>query len=97
MVYIDEKNVMYCEECEKRCYSKRDAGSILNSCKHHRSNDRLGRQKAIPRRMYWCTSSGHYHLTSMAHFHTDESWVRHENSFYRDWDKRKHRSLNNVQ
>ena len=54
MVYIDENNIMYCGECEKRCYSEREAGRILNGLKLHRGSDHLGKQKELPRRKYWC-------------------------------------------
>lgn len=88
MVYIDERNVMYCSETGKRCYSEREAGSILNSCKRHRTSDHCGRNKDLPRRKYWCDSCGSYHLTHLAKYDKDSLNCAWEAKFYQNYGKR---------
>lgn len=88
MVYIDENNIMYCGECEKRCYSEREAGCILNRLKHHRGSDHLGKQKELPRRKYWCKDCGHYHLTHLPKFSKESLNSRWENRFYLEYETR---------
>ncbi len=61
MTNADGETVL-CTECGKICYTKREAGSIINSLKRHRNSTRLGRNKEFPRRKYFCTYCGYYHL-----------------------------------
>lgn len=63
-----EGETVLCKECGKICYTKREAGSIINSLKRHRNSTRLGRNKEFPRRKYFCTFCGYYHLTHIAVF-----------------------------
>lgn len=88
MVYVDEKNIKWCPDCDKRCYSEREAGSILNSCKRHRNSDHCGRNKDLPRRKYWCSACGHYHLTHLPQYDRDSLNYAWENQFYREYETR---------
>ena len=55
-----------CQDSGKVCLTVREAGMILNSFRHHRSGrTRTGNR---PRRKYWCSSCGYYHLTHLAFF-----------------------------
>ena len=67
MTNADGETVLW-TECGKICYTKREAGSIINSLKRHRNSTRLGRNKEFPRRKYFCTYCGYYHLTHIAVF-----------------------------
>lgn len=44
----------------KSCLSEREAGEIINACRHHRNMS-----KKIPRRSYRCKHCGTYHVTSI--------------------------------
>lgn len=68
---------MICDETEKVCYSKREAGEIINGCKRHRGSDHLGRNKNLPKRSYFCRSCGCFHLTH-------EPFLKNEN-LQRKW------------
>ena len=48
-----------CPECGKLCLTYREAGEIINSCKHHRNM-----AKNIPKRKYYCRFAKAYHVTS---------------------------------
>lgn len=48
-----------CPHCGKACLSRREAGEIINACKHHHN-----KAKKIPRRMYFCHKIGAFHVTS---------------------------------
>lgn len=89
MVYVDERNIKWCSECDKRCYSEREAGSILNSCKRHRNSDHCGRNKELPRRKYWCNSCGHYHLTHYREWSSVD--CTKEDKFYMEYENKKRR------
>lgn len=43
----------------KSCLSEREAGEIINSCRHHRNMS-----KKIPKRAYRCKHCGTFHVTS---------------------------------
>ncbi|MCF0241390.1 MAG: hypothetical protein HUK25_02060 [Treponema sp.] len=88
MIYIDDRNIMYCMETEKRCYSEREAGSILNSCRRHRTSDHCGRNKDLPRRKYWCNSCGHYHLTHTPYYTKDSRNAGWERRFYDECERK---------
>lgn len=77
-------NSLICMETGKRCYSEREAGHILNSCRHHLKNDSLGRRKDIPRRKYWCSYCGHFHLTHLPYIEKDSRDGAWEEKFYHD-------------
>lgn len=62
---MENLNYNYCFVCGKVCYSQREAGNIINSLKRHQSNDHRGRAKELPRRMYFCSDCGCYHLTHL--------------------------------
>lgn len=47
-----------CPETWKLCYSREDAGSVLNYTKRNRFG------KSIPKRCYYCEACGMWHLTS---------------------------------
>jgi hypothetical protein len=46
-----------CPETGKLCLSQKDAGSIINSARRHNS------AKNIPKRSYYCSFCGAYHVT----------------------------------
>ena len=49
--------------CGKICYSRKDAGTIVNSCiRGHRRS----RAKYVPCRVYLCHLCGTYHTTHMS-------------------------------
>lgn len=49
----------YCERSGKVCYTKADAGGAVNAAKRHKTSW----SKNIPKRYYWCSHCGFYHLT----------------------------------
>lgn len=48
-----------CPETGKLCFTREDAGSVLNYTKRNRFG------KSIPKRCYFCEACGMWHLTSM--------------------------------
>ena len=75
-----------CRDCGKICYSSREAGEIINSSKRHHRSDHLGRSKKYPRRKYFCSDCGYYHVTSMKAEYSEVSksgnWDEHYYNFY---------------
>lgn len=80
----DEGFSVICKETGKRCYTKREAGLVINGSKknvyvgHHQLLKRNHRNsKNIPRRKYYCKDCGFYHVTHQAYcdseFH-DNLW-----------------------
>lgn len=53
----------HCRLSGKICYSRRDAGEILNKYKRHRGSDHCGRNKKRPIRSYFCRNCGCFHIT----------------------------------
>lgn len=76
-----------CSVSGKRCYSEREAGRIVNSCHRHRSNDHLGRNKNLPRRKYFCTDCGTWHLTHLAKYDKDSYGAAREARFYMEYER----------
>lgn len=80
--------VELCPVSGKRCYSEREAGSIVNSCHRHRSSDHLGRNKDLPRRKYFCSDCGSYHLTHLAKYDKDSYGAAWKAKFYFEYEMR---------
>ena len=87
--FSEKKEYSICSATGKRCYNKKDAGRIINSCYRHRSSDHLGRNKVLPRRKYFCTECRCYHLTHMPFYYDKGShngaW---EEVFYQEYNKK---------
>lgn len=85
------EEIILCEATGKRCYNQREAGRILNLCKRHRSNDHLGRNKELPRRKYYCSDCGCYHLTKQPLYDRDSINHAWEIQFYREYERKENR------
>lgn len=57
----EEKVYEYCKASGKRCYTQKDASATLNNIKS-RHNRKIHNGK-VPRRSYFCSDCGFYHLT----------------------------------
>lgn len=86
--FIEIRETRFCEISGKRCYNEREAGNILNSLKHHRNSDHLGRNKDLPRRKYYCTDCGCYHLTKQPLYDKDSLHYAWEDRFYSEYEER---------
>lgn len=86
--YELEEEITYCEVSGKRCYNEREAGRILNSMKHHRKSDHLGRNKELPRRKYYCKDCGCFHLTKKPLYDKESRTYGWEKQFYTEYEKR---------
>ncbi|MGL4987535.1 MAG: hypothetical protein ACRC5H_10435 [Treponemataceae bacterium] len=51
-----------CTQTQKVCYTRREAGEIINMCKKRHKGQRI-RSKSIPQRSYFCTECNCYHTT----------------------------------
>lgn len=60
----------FCETTGKICYSRREAGNILNYTKRNK----FGRN--IPKRSFFCEECGTWHLTHMTWFGTKKGKKR---------------------
>lgn len=58
---------IYCQT-GKACYTEREAGIVINSARRRRYSDKSRWRKDIPRRKYYCTECGFYHVTHHAFY-----------------------------
>ncbi|MCR5764747.1 MAG: ABC transporter substrate-binding protein [Treponema sp.] len=56
-------NSIICEESNKICYTQKEAGFIINSCRRHGYKSWGLEQKNKPMRKYFCNSCGFWHTT----------------------------------
>lgn len=76
-MFDEEGNFVICSSSGKRCYSSKEADSVLSSVKRkHHGN----RHTKIPKRKYYCDDCDSYHLTAM-------TWSR--DSYQRDGRRKK--------
>ena len=54
---------LFCEKTHKICYTKREAGNIVNDCRRHGFRRRGVEQKFKPMRAYYCCECGCWHTT----------------------------------
>lgn len=73
---------LICREAHKVCYTRREAGSILNDCRKHGFRSRGVGKKHRPRREYFCNHCGFYHLTHHPFGAEQHSESRLEFKFY---------------
>lgn len=58
-----------CNVSGKVCYSEKEAGSVINSCKKHyyssrqKTHKKTFSKKSIPQRKYYCKDCNYFHLT----------------------------------
>lgn len=76
-------NDIRCWAAGKVCYTVREAGIVMNQAKkHHLHRFARGKGKEIPKRKYFCTDCGFYHLTHYT-FYCDSRLEHHcERKFY---------------
>lgn len=60
-----QSNIRYCIS-GKQCYTKREAGEQLSNLRKHRTSSHIGRGSDKPKRSYYCTECGYYHVTHYA-------------------------------
>ena len=55
--------------CNKRCYTEREAGEILNKI-HNKHGGIYGcaRKKDVPKRKYYCETCNAWHLTHLGYY-----------------------------
>ena len=77
------QNDIICFQEHKICYTEREAGGILNSCRRHNySNWGVG-QKYKPMRKYYCNECGFYHITHLKSYVFDPKKIKHrDRQFY---------------
>lgn len=78
--FIENAKKCECEVTGKICYSKREAGEIINRLRRHINGDNLGRNKTLPRRSYYCVYCGCFHLTHIPFL--KKSDIRRKLRFY---------------
>ena len=97
----EEGTYVMCIFTGKICYTEREAGHVINSCKKHvylghgrcgKSSHGTGSSKAIPRRKYYCKDCGYYHVTHKALYDTDSLTRAWEDVFYNEYSQRKSRA-----
>ncbi len=92
-------NYVTCGASGKICYTQREAGLVINGCKKHYymgyhkwAKGGHGNSKAIPRRKYFCSECGYYHVTHTALFSADSRDYSWEEPFYRDYERNRKRA-----
>ena len=97
----DEGTYVMCFLTGKICYTEREAGSVINSCKRHvylgqgrsgKSSHGNGSSKAIPRRKYYCKDCGFYHVTHLALYDFGSQDYAWEEIFYKEYERRQKRA-----
>lgn len=72
----NQNDIICSHEC-KICYTEREAGSIINTCKRHNySNWGVG-QKYKPMRKYYCKDCGFYHLSHLKSYVFEAKQFKH--------------------
>lgn len=54
-----------CKATGKVCYTKREAGVVVNGTKKHVTTSHLYKGSARPKRSYFCSECGSYHTTHL--------------------------------
>ena len=54
-----------CKSTGKVCYTKREAGLVVNGTKKHVTASHLYKGTARPKRSYFCSECGFYHTTHL--------------------------------
>jgi hypothetical protein len=80
LIYSNGKQ-LFCK-CGKRCYSEKEAGYHIN-LKNKRSRCRKSGTGNIPKRKYYCSECGYWHLTcnKVRHKKTKEKYEKFLNEF----------------
>ena len=77
------QNDIICFQEQKICYTEREAGIIINTCKRHNYNSRGVRSKYKPMRKYRCKDCGFYHVSHLkSYVHDPKEFKHRERDFY---------------
>ena len=79
-------NDIRCYAEGKICFTEREAGIAINNARRHHYGNDDKRGKNIPKRKYFCTECGFYHLTHYKYFVADNKINYNERKFYAIWN-----------